>query len=113
MVISLPITLPSGLWLLADAGIAHPPTPWLGFLYIALVSQLLAFFAWYRGLDLGGVAKVAQLQLLMPFVTIAGAALLLGETVGPATLGFAALVAVIVGLGRRMPVRRPARESTV
>ena len=111
LAISLPLTLPSGLWLLAEAGYSHPAVPWLGFLYVSIVSQLLGFFAWYKGLDLGGVAKVAQLQLLMPFVTIAGAALLLGEAIGTATLGFAALVAVIVGLGRRMPVRRPERDS--
>ena len=106
VVISLPITLPSGLWLLAEAGVSQPAVPWLGFLYVALFSQLLGFFAWYRGLDLGGVAKVSQIQLLMPFVTIAGAALLLGEAIGIETLAFAVLVAAIVGLGRRMPVHR-------
>lgn len=109
LVLSLPLTLPSGLWLLSEAGLSHPAVPWLGFLYVSLFSQLLGFFAWYRGLDLGGVARVAQLQLLMPFVTIAAAAVLLGERIGAKTLGFALLVAAIVGLGRRMPVRRPGR----
>ncbi|MEX2409685.1 MAG: DMT family transporter, partial [Rhodovibrionaceae bacterium] len=108
LVLALPVTLPAGLWLLAANGLPAATAPWLGFFYVSLFSQLLGFFAWYRGLDLGGVAKVAQLQLLMPFVTLAGAALLLGETIEPATLGFAVAVCAIVGLGRRMPVRRAA-----
>ncbi len=106
LVLSLPLTLPASLWLFSGAQLPGAAAPWLGFLYVSLFSQLLAFFVWYRGLDLGGVARVSQLQLLMPFVTLAGAALLLGEAIEPATLGFAALACVIVGLGRRQPVRR-------
>lgn len=111
LVLALPLTLPAGLWSLAATGLAQEAAPWLGFLYVALVSQLFAFFAWYRGLDLGGVARVGQLQLLQPFVTLVGAALLLGEAIGPETLGFAVLVVLLVGLGRRRPVRRAARET--
>jgi drug/metabolite transporter (DMT)-like permease len=56
-------------------------TAWLGFAYVALISMFLAFFAWYHGLALGGVAKIGQVQLAQPVLTLVWAALLLGEEV--------------------------------
>lgn len=79
---------------------------WAGFAYVALMSQFVGFFFWYKGLALGGVAKVGQVQLLQTFVTLAGAWAILGEAIGPLELGFAALVVVIVAIGRRMRVAR-------
>ena len=54
---------------------------WLGFAYVALVSMFLGFFAWYRGLALGGIARIGQIQLAQPVLTLVWAALLLGEQV--------------------------------
>lgn len=82
------------------------PSAWFGFLYVAIGSQFLGFFAWYAGLALGGVARVGQLQLLQTFVTLAGAGLMAGEAVGWLEAGFAVLVVAIVAIGRRMPVQR-------
>ena len=79
---------------------------WAGFLYIAVFSQLLGFFAWNRGLALGGVAKVGQLQLLQTFVTLLASAALLGERVTWLQIGFAVLVVAIVAAGRRTQVRQ-------
>jgi drug/metabolite transporter (DMT)-like permease len=53
-------------------------------------------------------ARIGQIQLLQPFVALAGAAALLGETVGWLEIGFAVLVVGIVALGWRMRVVRPA-----
>jgi hypothetical protein len=53
--------------------------------------MFLGFCAWYRGLALGGVAKIGQIQLAQPVLTLAWAALILGESVTPAML-IAALV---------------------
>jgi len=78
-----------------------PPQAWLGFAYVSLVSMYLGFFAWYKGLSLGGIAAVGQLQLLQPFLTIAFSALLLGERIDTATLVAAALVIASIALGRR------------
>lgn len=83
-----------------------PAAAWTGFFYLALFSQFLGFFAWYRGLALGGVAKVGQVQLLQTFVTLVAAALLLGEQITLLELGFACLVVSIVAVGRRMRVQR-------
>ncbi|MDQ3694478.1 MAG: DMT family transporter [Chloroflexota bacterium] len=58
---------------------------WLGFAYVSVVSMFLGFFAWYKGLAAGGVARVGQLQLAQPVLTLGWAALLLGETVSGAT----------------------------
>jgi drug/metabolite transporter (DMT)-like permease len=73
---------------------------------VSLVSQYLGFFAWYRGLALGGIARVGQLQLLQPFLTLLFAALLVREPLDWMTAGFAGAVVACVAIGRRMPVRR-------
>jgi drug/metabolite transporter (DMT)-like permease len=54
-------------------------TAWLGFAYVAVFSMLVAFVLWYRGLALGGIARVGQLQLLQPFLGLLLSALLLRE----------------------------------
>lgn len=55
------------------------PRAWAGFAYVSLVSMFGAFFAWYRGLAEGGVARIGQIQLLQPVGTLLWSALLLGE----------------------------------
>jgi drug/metabolite transporter (DMT)-like permease len=82
------------------------PASWLGFAYVTTFSMFIGFFFWYRGLALGGVARVGQVQLLQPFLSLAGAALLLDETLTVANVGFALAVIATVALGRRMQVRR-------
>lgn len=79
---------------------------WLGFAYLCLVSQLIGFFAWYHGLAIGGVARVSQMQLLQPFLTIVFSALLLKEAVTPTTILAAALVIGSVAIGRKAKIQR-------
>ena len=62
------------------------PTQWLAFGYLGAVSMFLGFFAWYRGLAIGPMASVSQIQLVQPVLTIAWAALLLGERLDVATI---------------------------
>ena len=76
-------------------------TAWAGFAYVSVVSMFLGFFAWYRGLALGGIGAVGQTQLVQPFLTIFASAWLLGERVDAATFVAAALVIVSIALGRR------------
>jgi drug/metabolite transporter (DMT)-like permease len=70
---------------------------WIGLAYVSLFSMLIGFVFWYRGLALGGIAAVGQLQLLQPFFGLALAATLLHEHVSPlmlvVTLGVVACVA--------------------
>ena len=98
------ISVGIALW---QHGAAAPPSAWLAFSYVAVVSQFLGFFAWYRGLALGGVARVSQIQLLQPFLTLVASALLLHEQVTLATVLVALVVMLTVALGRRAAVARP------
>ncbi|MER7016065.1 DMT family transporter [Saccharopolyspora sp. NPDC000359] len=70
----------------------HPPSgtavEWAAFAYLAVVSMYLGFFAWYRGLAIGPMAQVSQVQLSQPVMNICWAALLLGEDLSwPTVLG--------------------------
>ena len=107
LVISVPLLLPPVMFAAArsDFG-AATVNQWAAFIYVAIFSQYIGFFAWYKGLDLGGVARVSQVQLAQVFLTMLFAALLLGERVTPLMLGFAVAVVVTVAIGRKMPVLR-------
>jgi drug/metabolite transporter (DMT)-like permease len=76
----------------------------MGFGYVSLFSMWLGFFAWYRGLALGGVLRVSQVQLLQPFLALLFAVPVLGERLEAATVVFSLAVVGVVYLGRRMPV---------
>jgi drug/metabolite transporter (DMT)-like permease len=76
----------------------------LAFGYLAIGSSLLAFFAWYRALALGGIAKVGQIQLLQPILTMVLAALLLGEPLDPVMMGLGLLVGLSVLMAQRTRV---------
>jgi drug/metabolite transporter (DMT)-like permease len=92
-------------------GVDASPEAWLGFAYVALFSMFLGFFAWYRGLALGGIARIGQLQLAQPVLTLVWAALLLGESVTAATVAAALAVLGCVGLTQRSRVRTPPAAS--
>lgn len=77
------------------------PPAWLGLAYVSVFSMLVGFVFWYRGLALGGIAKVGQLQLLQPFFGLALAALLLHEPVAPAMIAVSAIVVLCVGGAKR------------
>ncbi|AEG91616.1 DMT family transporter [Ramlibacter tataouinensis] len=103
LLIALPLTLPA-------AWSTRPQTPlpapaWWGFAYVAVFSMWLGFFAWYRGLALGGTVRVSQVQLVQPFLSMLFAVPLLGERLDAVTLGFAVAVIATVFIGKRMPVR--------
>jgi drug/metabolite transporter (DMT)-like permease len=106
LVLSVPVLLPV-VALGVDARVLEAsPRAWAGFAYVSGVSMFLGFFAWYRGLALGGVARVSQLQLLQPLLTLGWSALLLGEEVGRGTLGAALLVVGCVLATARSRVHR-------
>ncbi len=80
-------------WMIAAGGVPRASTEaWLSFAYLGAVSMFLGFFPWYRGLALGGVARVGQVQLVQPVFSLVWAALLLGEHISVGT----ALAAIVV-----------------
>ncbi len=107
LVLSLPFLLPPVLLTMGEVPWESlTGEVWISFLYVALISQYLAFFAWYTGMSLGGVAKIGQLQLLQTFFTLGFSWLLLGEPIDLATKLFAVAVFLCVAWSRRMPVSR-------
>ncbi len=102
LLIALPINFP--LALLEWPQTVIQAQAWIGFAYVAVFSMWLGFFAWYRGLALGGTVRVSQLQLLQPFLGMLFAVPLLGETLDAVTAGFGLAVIAVVFVGRKMPV---------
>lgn len=101
LLLSLPVTVP----ITTVAAVADPPSAgvaaWSAFGYLTVVSMFLGFFAWYAGLARGGIAKVGQIQLAQPVLTLLWSALLLGEAVTPAAVAVAAAVLACVVLIQR------------
>ena len=101
LVLSLPVmavaalaTLP-GTW----GGIDAPA--WAGLAYVSVFSMLVGFIFWYRGLALGGIAGVGQLQLLQPFLGLALAGLLLREPVAWSMIAATAIAVLCVAGAKR------------
>ena len=103
--LSLPLSIPT-LFLTAPPSFADVgPGAWAGTVYATVFAQFFGFFFFYRGLALGGIAKVGQIQLLQVYLTMAAGALLLGETIDPVMIGAALLTMLFVWLGRNAQVR--------
>ena len=101
LLVALPAMAVLALATLPDSwtGIGMPA--WLGLAYVSVFSMLVGFVFWYRGLALGGIAGVGQLQLLQPFFGLALAALLLGEPVSGAMIAVAVAVVLCVAGAKR------------
>ncbi|BCH22290.1 DMT family transporter [Mesorhizobium sp. L-8-3] len=101
LVLSLPVMVGLTLASLPASwgGIGGPA--WLGLAYVSLFSMLIGFVFWYRGLALGGIAGVGQLQLLQPFFGLGLAALLLREPVSGLMLAVTLGVVLCVAGSRR------------
>jgi drug/metabolite transporter (DMT)-like permease len=114
LVLTAPALVPVVAVAVALDGLEAGTDAWLGFAYVSLFSMFLGFFAWYRGLALGGIARIGQIQLGQPVLTLVWAALLLGERVTAATVAAALAVLACVGLTQRARVSRartpPARS---
>ncbi|ALE06852.1 hypothetical protein AL755_17605 [Arthrobacter sp. ERGS1:01] len=83
------------------------PVQWASFAYLGVISMFLGFFAWYRGLAIGPMAQVSQIQLVQPVLSLCWAWLLLGETLTWTTI--LGGLAVILCAGAAVRVRlRPA-----
>ncbi|GAB2894832.1 DMT family transporter [Paralcaligenes ginsengisoli] len=92
------------------AHISHWPSPAVlgAFAYLAFGSMFLGFFAWYKGLAIGGIARVGQVQLIQPFLTVLASAWLFSEKVAPVTYLFAVLIVIVIAASR-YATRRPGQ----
>lgn len=89
-----PILLVVTFWSLATEALTPDVTDWAAFAYLATVSMFFGFFAWYRGLAIGPVSAVSQVQLTQPVMSIMWSAVILGEAIAPqVVLGGTAVIA--------------------
>lgn len=114
LVLSLPVVTVGTVMAVLSA---PPRTPTagslLGFAYLSGVSMFLAFFAWYQGLAIGGIARVGRLQLLQPPLTVVWGALLLNEHISAALVLTVVVVLISIFFGRRTTtVPAPASVPT-
>ncbi len=113
---ALVVASPVMVTLTAVSVVREPPTgspaAWASFAYLAVVSMYLGFFAWYRGLAIGPMAQVSQVQLGQPVLSLLWAGLLLGEHIGwPTVLGGLLVIALAGGATSSRARTAPARPS--
>ena len=86
LIISLPFMLIASLLTMPESFKSIGNTAWFSLCYVSLFSMLIGFIFWYKGLAIGGIASVGQLQLLQPFFGLGLSAVLLHESVSPVML---------------------------
>ncbi|HEX2890584.1 DMT family transporter [Vineibacter terrae] len=101
LVLASPVMAVVALTTLPNAWTGIDAPAWLGLAYVSIFSMLVGFVFWYRGLALGGIARIGQLQQLQPFLGLALAGLLLNEPVAWTMIAAAGLVILCVALARR------------
>ncbi|MEG4961539.1 MULTISPECIES: DMT family transporter [unclassified Microcoleus] len=106
LVIIAPFEVLPTIFVVLKQGLTASPIAWFGFAYVSIFSQFIAFFAWYHGMAIGGVARVGQIQLLQPFLTLLASAILLNETLEPIALATACLVVASVAAGKKASIKR-------
>lgn len=102
LVFFLPITL-------SVSAFAWPETrvgwqAWSAVAYLGIFPMWLGFFAWYRGLVMGGAVRVSQIQLVQPFLAMLFAVPVVGERLDVVTVAFSLAVIAVVYLGKKAPI---------
>jgi drug/metabolite transporter (DMT)-like permease len=101
LVLSLPVMLLLALITLPESWPAISSPAWIGLGYVSVFSMLVGFVFWYRGLALGGIAGVGQLQLLQPFFSLFLAGFLLHEPVALSMIAVTMFVVCCVAGAKR------------
>jgi len=101
LLLSLPPMALIGLFSLPHSWSGIAASSWFSLGYVSLFSMLIGFLFWYRGLAIGGIAAVGQLQLLQPFFGLLLAAVLLHEAVAWSMVACATAVILCVAGAKR------------
>lgn len=110
LVLALPITVIASI-VAALRSAPIPTSAIYGILYLGLFSMFLGFIALYHGMALGSTARVGQIQLIQPFLTLLWAALFMHELV-PTTAWFTAVIVIAcVAVVVRARVRQRGEKS--
>ncbi|MDF0545245.1 DMT family transporter [Sphingobium sp. H39-3-25] len=101
LLLALPMMAAITIATLPKSWIGVTPAAWFSLGYVSVFSMLVGFIFWYRGLALGGIAGVGQLQLLQPFFGLILAAVLLHEPVAWSMMLSTAVVVLCVAGAKR------------
>lgn len=111
LVLASPVMVALTVVAMIQQPLAGTSVQWAAFAYLGVVSMFLGFFAWYRGLGIGPMAQVSQIQLVQPVLSIFWAVWLLGEhltvitVAGGVAVILCATLAVRIRLGTTSPTR--------
>ena len=101
LVATAPLAIIPLLWGIINQPVNPTPWSWLGFSYLCIVSQLTGFFAWYKGLAIGGISKVGQIQLAQAPLGVIASAVILGEIIRPQIWPTLVLVIAMIVFGAK------------
>ena len=115
LVVAAPVMAGLSAYVITTNPPSGTPVEWVSFGYLSVVSMFLGFVWWYRGLALGPIAQVSQIQLAQPILSIVWAALILHEHITlPTVVGGAAVIAcALLAVRSRQggPVQEAGRET--
>lgn len=108
LVLAAPVMIGLTVFSLTQHIPSATPWQWAAFAYLGVVSMFLGFFAWYRGLAIGPMTRVSQIQLTQPVMSICWAALILGEDLNWLTAvgGLAVILCAAAAVRVRMTAQR-------
>jgi drug/metabolite transporter (DMT)-like permease len=69
-----------------------PARGWAAIAWMTVLSSLAGYALWFHALGKGGISRISTLQLAMPGLTIAAAALVLNEAITVSMLVVAAVI---------------------
>lgn len=93
---------------------AHvPDSAWAGLAYASVISMFIGLVLWYGGLAGGGTARIGQLNLAQPLLTIVWSAAILGEHIAWTVPVTAIVVVAAMAVCLRAQPRRDAPLGAV
>jgi drug/metabolite transporter (DMT)-like permease len=113
LVLAAPLMVTLTTIAIVDQPPTGTPTQWAAFAYLGVVSMFLGFFAWYRGLAIGPMAQVSQVQLTQPVLSILWAAVILREQLTWQAIigGIAVILCAGIAVRTRLNRVRPTRSA--
>ena len=101
LVLSSPLMAGIAAFSMASQPPSATPVQWAAFAYLGVVSMFFGFFAWYRGLAIGPMAQVSQVQLVQPVLSLCWAGVLLAERLTWTTVVGGLVVILCAGVAVR------------
>lgn len=111
LLLSLPVMAVITLFNLPSSWSGIGLSAWISLAYVSVFSMLVGFVFWYRGLALGGIAGVGQLQLLQPFFGLILAAVFLHEPIAWTMIASTMVVVLCVAGAKRFSTREASAAA--